>query len=171
MKKPTTDAYNCHKCHTRHAVDNVVAYCASCYAEAHAAGLAAGEAKRKELQALREIGERLSLVAWQVHQMLKDRGEDTSLKEISDEFNKFSGAMKDGGSPVSDEIADLKTQLAEGEAKLLAEERRRMQWMTDCEEQEKRAEEAESELVALESKHASGPVTRRVGRTRRKKRY
>ena len=25
------DAYNCHSCHTRHAVDNMVAYCASCY--------------------------------------------------------------------------------------------------------------------------------------------
>lgn len=31
MRKP--DSYTCHKCNTRHATENLVAYCAICYDE------------------------------------------------------------------------------------------------------------------------------------------
>lgn len=49
------DAYNCHKCHARHAVDNMVAYCAACYSGRDTETALLIDGLREEIKRLRAV--------------------------------------------------------------------------------------------------------------------
>jgi hypothetical protein len=78
------------------------------------ADLAAAGVEVKELQYVRELGESLSLTAGRVLDMFKKRAvaQNWTLGDKVKAFNDACGRLKDGGSPVTDELQELREDLS-----------------------------------------------------------